>query len=668
MPDPAWNRTERTYPEVLIHEAFADQAAREPAAPALRFRDEALTYQAFDERVGVLAAHLVDLGVAPGTLVAVCMERSVEMVVALHAILRSGCAYVPIDPEYPDERIAMMLDDLDQPILLTQRRLLGRFPAAIATVVPVDPPSGPASPAAFEAPTVSPDGVAYAIFTSGSTGRPKGALITHGAIANRIHWMQEYFGLTPADKVLQKTPFGFDVSVWEFFWPFLCGAQLVVAEPGGHRDSAYLTQTIIEQGITTIHFVPSMLELFLEDPRASDCVSLKHVICSGEALPKALQDRFFARLPAVGLHNLYGPTEAAVDVSAWACDPESPLPFVPIGKPIANTQLHILDAAMGPVPVGDVGELHIGGVQVGLGYLKRAELTAERFVTDPFRPGGTLYKTGDLARHLPDGTIEYLGRSDFQVKIRGFRVELGEIEAAMEAFDGVRRAVVVAHQRPGAGAELIAYLARQAGQELSIEELRSRLGERLPEYMVPSTFITVEQFPLNSSGKVDRKALPQPVRVRPDLGTPYVAGRTALERAIAQLWCGVLDLDRVGIHDRFFELGGTSLQAARFVNLLQAKFGEVILVATLFGAPSISQYAALLEEQYPAGVAQLLGLPPGERIIDIRAGSPGDRPAVPPANGSAAEPAAGPGAARRGRASLAEQRSRRQTARPSEHG
>jgi amino acid adenylation domain-containing protein len=531
------------------------------------------------------------------------MERSIEMVVALHAVVRAGGAYVPLDPEYPEERLAFMLEDLDGPIVLTQRRLMPRF-AAGTRAIAIDVPFGPADAPVVAPQAVARDGLAYVIYTSGSTGQPKGAMNSHEGIANRIHWMQEQFGLTAADKVLQKTPYSFDVSVWEFFWPLQVGAELVIAEPGGHRDTAYLTRTIIEHGITTIHFVPSMLGLFLDDPRSGDCRSLRYVICSGEALPKAMQDRFFQRLDAE-LVNLYGPTEAAVDVSVWVCDRNSTLPFVPIGVPIANTQLHILDGALQPVPVGTGGDLHIGGIQVGLGYLKRPDLTAERFVPDPFRPGGRLYTTGDLARYLPDGNIEFLGRSDFQVKIRGFRIELGEIESALEAIDGIRGAVVVARERSAGDLELVAYVAHPDGGRFAVDELRSRLGEQLPEYMVPAMIIPLERFPLNANGKVDRKALPEPVRVRPDLDTPYAAPRTALERTLVERWRTLLDLDRVGIHDRFFELGGTSLQAARFVNQLQTEMEASILVVTLFGAPSVAEYATLLEQQYPVAVKRL---------------------------------------------------------------
>lgn len=609
LPPSEWNATERAYPALLLHEAFAAQARRTPDAPAVSFRGERLTYEELDDRADELAGRLSRLGAAPNTLVAVCMGRSIEMVVALYAILKSGAAYVPVDPEYPTERIAFMLADTVAPIILTQERLIDRAQGTTATVIPVDATHRQDVTNSPTAPSMaSLDDLAYVIYTSGSTGQPKGAMISHRAIANRIFWMQEAFGLTADDRVLQKTPYSFDVSVWEFFWPLLFGAELVIAEPGGHRDTMYLARTIQECAITTIHFVPSMLQLFLENPRASACTSLRRVICSGEALPRALQDRFFARLDA-GLHNLYGPTEAAVDVTAWACDPASRLPFVPIGTPVANTQIHILDTDLHPVPVGTSGELYIGGTQVGLGYLGRPELTRERFLDDPFsdRAGARLYRTGDLARYLPDGNIEFLGRSDYQVKIRGFRVELGEIEAAIEAIEGVRQTAVVARERSSGDLELVAYVSHADGDDLPIELLRRRLGERLPEYMVPTTFVPIERFPLTSSGKVDRKQLPAPVRRRPQLGEPYVAPRSELEKFVAETWQEILDLDAVGVNDRFFELGGTSLQAARFVNHMQIALGESIFIVTLFSAPSVAAYSTFLETQYPAAVARLLG-------------------------------------------------------------
>ena len=361
----------------------------------------------------------------------------------------------------------------------------------------------------------TPADLAYVIFTSGSTGRPKGAMNTHRGICNRLLWMQQQYGLGRDDRVLQKTPFSFDVSVWEFFWPLMTGARLVIALPEGHKDSGYLVRLIRERSITTLHFVPSMMRVFLEEEGVEACGSLRRVICSGEALPHELQERCFTRLPWVELHNLYGPTEAAVDVTYWACRPGDERWTVPIGRPVWNTEIYVLDGELEPVPLGVPGELYIGGVQVGRGYAGRPDLTAERFVPDPFSktPGARLYRTGDLVRHLPDGAIEYLGRLDYQVKIRGQRIELGEIEATLDRHAGVRQSVVVAQAQAG-DQRLVAYVVPQQ-EAPSSEELKQHLLRTLPQYMVPSIFVFLQALPLTPSGKVDRKQLPVPDRSAP---------------------------------------------------------------------------------------------------------------------------------------------------------
>ena len=425
-----WNQTRIEYPRSrCLHELIEEQVERAPDATAVIFEGKKLTYRQLDERANQLARYLQRLGVGPDTLVSICVERSLEMVVGLLGILKAGGAYVPMDPEYPKERLAFMLADAGAPILLTQSSLQGILPAHTGKVVRLDAdwPLITRESAGRIPSSARAEHLAYMIYTSGSTGRPKGAMNTHVAIVNRLLWMQDAYRLTPSDRVLQKTPFSFDVSVWEFFWPLLTGAKLVVALPGAHRDAAYLADLIRKEEITTIHFVPSMLSAFLEAQGLElSCASLKRVICSGEALPYELQQRFFSILPAE-LHNLYGPTEAAVDVTYWACQRKSPLRTVPIGRPIANTQIYILDRHLQPTPIGVPGELHIGGIGLARGYFNRTELTAEKFIPDPFKsePGARLYKTGDLARYLPDGAIEYLRRMDHQVKIRGFRIELG---------------------------------------------------------------------------------------------------------------------------------------------------------------------------------------------------------------------------------------------------
>jgi amino acid adenylation domain-containing protein len=457
-----WNATAHDYPrERCLHQFIEEQAQRIPTSTALVFESQRLTYQELNERANRLAHRLRKLGAGPEKFIAICVERSIEMVVGLLAIVKAGAAYVPLDPDNPRERLALMLQDVEPPVLLTLERLLEVLPEhniptlcldrdwhTLAAELASDPPLNSNS-----------RDQAYAIYTSGSTGRPKCVPNVHEGIVNRLLWMQDAYRLTADDRVMQKTPYSFDVSVWEFFWPLMTGACLVVARPEGHKDPAYLVNLIREQQITTMHFVPSMLRAFVEAEGVEQCTSLRHVICSGEALPFELQQRFFERLGAE-LHNLYGPTEASVDVTYWECKRNSERALVPIGRPVWNTQIYILDAHLRAVPIGVAGELHIGGVQLARGYLKRPELTAEKFIDDPFRsePDSRLYKTGDLARFLPDGNIEYLGRIDHQVKIRGFRIELGEIESTLESHPGVQRSVVMAREDNPGEKRLVAYI------------------------------------------------------------------------------------------------------------------------------------------------------------------------------------------------------------------
>ena len=466
----SWNRTEVNYPkDRCLHHLIEDQVERTPEARAVMFEGATLTFRQLNNRANQLARYLQGLGVGPDTLVGICLERSLEMLVGLMGILKAGGAYVPLDPEYPKDRLAFMLADAGAPVLLTHSSLEQSLQPHAGKVVLLDadwPAIAEEDPGNLSSP-VGPENLAYMIYTSGSTGHPKGAMNTHGAIVNRLLWMQDAYHLAPSDRVLQKTPFSFDVSVWEFFWPLLTGATLVVALPGGHKDGAYLANLIRKDEITTTHFVPSMLSAFLEQTGLrTTCASLKRVICSGEALSFELQQRFFSILPAQ-LHNLYGPTEAAVDVTFWACERDGRLRTVPIGRPIANTQIHILDRSLQPTPVGVAGELHIGGIGLARGYHNRPELTAEKFIPDPFRkePGARLYKTGDLARYLPDGAIEYLGRLDHQVKLRGFRIELGEIEALLDSHPAVRESVVVMREDKPGQKSLVGYIVPRTSGE-----------------------------------------------------------------------------------------------------------------------------------------------------------------------------------------------------------
>jgi natural product biosynthesis luciferase-like monooxygenase protein/amino acid adenylation domain-containing protein/non-ribosomal peptide synthase protein (TIGR01720 family) len=599
-----WNDTARprAHGDVL-HRLIEAQVDRTPDAVAVSFEGSALTYRELDRRANQLAWHLRARGVGPDLLVALCAERSLELVVGMLGILKAGAAYVPLDPEYPRERLEYMLADAAAPVLLTQARLASGLPRGDAAVVCLDSEWEAVAREREDRPPVTVDGtgLAYVIYTSGSTGRPKGAMNSHAAICNRLRWMQEAYGLDASDRVLQKTPFSFDVSVWELFWPLLTGARLVMAKPGGHREPAYLTDVISREHITTLHFVPSMLRPFLEEPGlAESCASVRRVFCSGEALPPDLRDRFFARMGAE-LHNLYGPTEAAVDVTAWACVREDRRPLVPIGRPIANARMYVLDERLRPVPPGVAGELYIGGEPLARGYWRRPELTAERFIPDAFSPvqGGRLYRTGDKARFLADGALEYLGRLDDQVKVRGFRIELGEIEAVLSQHPGVRAAAVTVREDVPGDRRLVAYVVGTSGSEL-----RTFLSERLPEHMVPSAFVALEALPLSPSGKLDRRALPAPERGTARGGGDFVEPRGELEPQLARIWAGVLGVERVGANDRFFELGGDSILALQVIARAR-QAGLHLTARQLFQYPTVAGLAQVVvrgrraEEQGP---------------------------------------------------------------------
>ncbi len=595
-----WNATMVDYPKnVCLHQLFEAQVKKTPDAVAVMFEDQRLTYRELNARANQLAHYLRSCGVQEESFVAICMERSLEMVVGIYGTMKAGAAYVPIDPTYPQDRLEFMLQDANAPVLLTQEKLRAQLPPHHAQVVCLDSEwstIGRESTDLLQT-DVTADNLAYMIYTSGSTGKPKGAMNTHRGICNRLLWMQDAYRLTADDRVMQKTPFSFDVSVWEFFWPLLAGARLIVARPEGHRDSAYLIRLINDQQITTLHFVPSMLQVFLREPEVENCRSLRRVVCSGEALSYELQELFFSRLPSVELHNLYGPTEAAVDVTYWACQPRSQLQMVPIGRPIANIQMYILDSHLYPVPVGATGELHIGGVGLARGYHNRSELTAEKFIRDPFstKPGARLYKTGDLARYLPDGNIEYLGRLDHQVKIRGFRIELGEIEAVLGQHAAVQETVVIAREDAPGDKRIVAYLVGSGETAPTVSELRSYLKQKLPEYMIPSAFVFLKAMPLSPNGKADRKALPAPDQNRPELNEAFVAPQTESEKILAEIWSEVLEVKQIGIHDNFFELGGDSIRAIQLLARAQKK-GLNITLEQLFEQQTIQK---LIEKLQP---------------------------------------------------------------------
>jgi amino acid adenylation domain-containing protein len=532
-------------------------------------------------------------------VVALAIPRSFEMMIGLLAILKAGGAYLPLDPDYPQDRLRYMLSDSGARVLLLGEREIRGLEDYDGTVVRLDETlaSQPVRPLAC---STTGDNLAYIIYTSGSTGRPKGAMNSHRAIANRLLWMQAEYGITADDRVLQKTPLSFDVSVWELFWPLITGARLVIARPEGHKDGAYLVELIREQKITTLHFVPSMLRIWLEQRELSTCRSLRRVICSGEALTLEHQERFFARLAPqldTELHNLYGPTEAAVDVTFWACRRQDSRGTVPIGHPVANTQIQLLDRELRPVPVGIPGELYIGGVQLARGYHGRPDLTAEKFVADPWNEGGRLYRTGDLARRLPDGAVEYIGRIDHQIKLRGFRIELGEIEAVLRRLPGVKEALVLVREDVPGDKALVAYLvAPLTGEARPGHGELARFGRQsLPDHMIPAHFVWLEELPLLPNGKVDRRALPAPAAARPDLDVAFAAAKNDTEQKIVAIWQEVLRLPKVGAEDNFFDLGGHSLLLVQVQNRVQEAFGREIPVVELFRHSTARSLARFLE-------------------------------------------------------------------------
>ncbi len=601
-----WNQTYCTYPaERCVHELFEEQVARTPDAVAVVYENRQLTYRQLNVRANQLAHYLRQQGIGPGKIVGVCVDRSLDMEIALLGVLKAGGAYVPLDPDYPVERLSLILRDTGTPLVITEYKYVKKMAGCSTGIFCVDRDGSSIQdlPGANLDAIARPDDLAYVIFTSGSTGAPKGVMIEHRAMLNQLWWMRDVLPLTESDRVLQKTAFTFDVSVCELFWPLIAGSKLVFAKPGGHRDPSYLTELIVREEITNLFFVPSMLEAFLQDPKAGTLGCLRRVICSGEALSCDLRERFFECLPHADLYNLYGPTEAAVHASWWNCRDNVDRPIVPIGRPVANTQLYILDPGLGPVPAGVPGELYIGGTQVARGYLNRPELTRERFVLNPFDRTGRsrLYRTGDLCRFLPDGNIEFLGRLDHQVKIRGFRVELGEVEAALAGHPGVRQAVVLAREDQPGDKRLVAHVVFSEAAAVGADVLREYLRQKLPEYMVPSGFVFLKGMPLTANGKIDRKALPTLGHDLCGRKGEYAAPQTATQKAVAEIFAEVLGLDKVGIQDNFFELGGHSLRATRAIYRIQSRLQIELPISALFRNPTVAELAHVIEQARGGG-------------------------------------------------------------------
>ncbi|AWH46270.1 non-ribosomal peptide synthetase [Stenotrophomonas sp. ZAC14A_NAIMI4_1] len=589
-----FNATDHALPATTLVQLLQQGLDRDPQATALVFGDTTMDHGTLEARSFALAAQLHAMGIGPGDIVAVALPRSIELVVALLGVLRAGAAYLPLDLAHPDERLARILASAQPACVLAEADVQARL--GDVTLLPPSQWTALSFAAPWADP--APGDAAYVIYTSGSTGEPKGVVIEHQAIVNRLLWMREHYGFAADDRVLQKTPATFDVSVWEFFLPLLCGATLVLAGPDAHRDPSELARLIRSHDITTAHFVPSMLDAFLAAP-ASEGLRLRRVFTSGEALDATLRDRFHGRVHAE-LHNLYGPTEAAVDVSWWPASAGDRSRPVPIGFPVWNTRLYVLDARMQPLPVGVAGDLYLGGVQLARGYLGRDDLTNERFLADPFLPGQRIYRTGDVARWRGDGAVEYLGRSDHQVKLRGLRIELGEIEAALRELPGMDRVEVLLRQDAPGDARLVAYVP-SASADAAV--LRSHLATRVPDYMLPSAFVGVDHWPVTANGKLDRGALPKP----PDEHVGGLAPRTPLEHELATLFAQALGrATPVAVDADFFSLGGDSLSAVHLLLAIEQRWRCDLGLGALFAQPTVAALATRIAEP-PASADHALG-------------------------------------------------------------
>ncbi|HMS64575.1 MAG TPA: amino acid adenylation domain-containing protein [Ignavibacteria bacterium] len=630
-----WNETKVNYDlSKPVNRLIEEQTLRTPDSVAIEFINEKLTYKQLDEKANRVANYLIRSGIKPESIVGICIDRSLEMMIGLLGIMKAGGAYVPIDPSYPQERIDYMIEDSQAKIILTTSDLSNVTGKHDAKVIFLDKNSDELNNESTDTPAVSiqPDNMVYVIYTSGSTGNPKGVVNIHRGLSNQIQWIRDYLKCTAEDVVLQKTSFSFDVSTFELFMPLICGAKLVFAIPEGHKNNSYLIEVVTEKKITIIHFVTSMLSLFLEESYIDKCKSLRLFVSSGEEVTIPVQKLFFEKFPDVELHDLYGPTETSVHVTYWKCDSRTKLNTVPIGKPVANTQAYILDSYNNPVPVGIAGELHIGGAQVARGYFNREELTKERFIHDPFSEvkDSKLYKTGDLVRFFPDGNIEYLGRKDNQIKLRGFRIELGEIESVISEFKGIRNSVVIAKDFSIGDKRLIAYFVTENNADIPLSELKNFLSIRLPVFMIPSEFIKINEIPITGSGKVDKKALPEPETGRNTDSKNYSQPADSLELQLVKIWEKVIGKSPIGVKDNFFDLGGHSLIALRLFGYIEKLTGKKLPLSTLFKYQTIEQLAVILrDEGWKPQWKSLVGVNPG--------GSKYPFFYIPPAAGTALE-------------------------------
>ena len=595
-----WNDTAVEYPrDRLMHQVFEEQAARTPDAVALVHGNKTFSYGELEARSNQLAHHLIARGVRPDSRVAICMDRSLDMVVAMLGTLKAGGAYVPLDPVYPADRLSHMLTDSEPVAVLTRARWKEALPATLIPVIALDADWPTIGGEAIEPPDaatlgLTPEHIAYVIYTSGSTGMPKGVLLLHRGICNHLHWMADVLGINSSDRFLQKTSISFDASIVEIFAPLRAGGSVVLAQADGEFDTGYLVEAIQENEITILQMVPSALKVLLLDPAFRSCRGLRYLICGGEALERELAREVQVQLPGVTLGNFYGPTETSIDATWHLLKTLAEGPgTVPIGRPVANVRCYVLDRHLQPVPVGIVGQLYVSGAGLARGYLHRPELTRECFVADPFRAGERMYATGDLVRYLPGGEIEYVGRSNQQIKIRGYRVELGEIEARLAALPGVTQCVVIAREDFAGDKRLVAYIVPQADMPAA-EVLRERLRLSLPEHMVPQRFVRLGGIPLLPSGKIDYKHLPAPEWGLPAEGPAFVPPRNAIETTLAGIWKEVFGLEQVGAHDDFFELGGHSLLAIRIVAKVSSVLKVVMPLHWLFVAPTVAGLAQKL--------------------------------------------------------------------------
>jgi amino acid adenylation domain-containing protein len=592
-----WNSTQKHYPKSFcIHELFEQQVLKTPNNIAVVFEGEQLTYSQLNEEANQLAHYLKEKIITSNVTIGICIERSLEMIIGILAIIKAGCIYVPLDPEYPQERLNFMIEDSNIAALLTQNHLKPKLSNYQGLIITLDEDKYLWSEANKEnlSPQLELNDNLYIIYTSGTTGKPKGVIVTHRGACNHLHWRHNYFPLTTSDKVLQKASLNFDDSFWEIFEPLTIGAQLILAPPYQHAEIQYLINTIIKNKVTTLCLVPSLLQVFLENPHASKCTTLKRVTTGGERLSVKVQEKFFQVLNA-DLYNGYGATETTIAVCYWKCQPNQAYSTVPIGKPINNTQVYILNSHLQPLPVGITGELYIAGDGLARGYLNRPDLTAQKFINNPFGDG-QLYKTGDLARYLPDGNIEFIGRIDEQIKIRGFRVELGEIENNLLEHSNIKETVVVALENEQGEKYLVAYLI--TNESLKITEIRDYLTQKLPNYMLPSAFVFLDEFPLTPNGKIDKKALPKP-DFENNRENEFIAPSNDIEIKLAQIWQEVLKVEKIGINDNFFSLGGHSLLATQIVSRIRTNFSLELPLIYLFEYPtikSLSEHIILLKE------------------------------------------------------------------------